>query len=90
MLHRWTNDIAPSMASKGLEVVAAETHETRKSMLLQINELHLIAMMDIPPGLSQAVDGFKEKWLEELAKDSQRGVSSVDGYVWVVGRKPLA
>ncbi|KAF2728063.1 hypothetical protein EJ04DRAFT_516849 [Polyplosphaeria fusca] len=86
----WVNDIGPAMREAGLEVVVEDRLQTKKSMLLQMNELHLLSLMDVPPGLSQAIDDFKEKWLDHVAEDNRRGVSSVDGFIWVVGRKPLA
>lgn len=59
-------------------------------MLLQMNELHLLAMMDVPKGLSKAVDEFKAKHLEAMEEDNQRGVSSIDGFIVVVGQKPVS
>jgi hypothetical protein len=58
-------------------------------MLTQMNELHLISMMDIPKGLSEAADKFKDKYLEALTDDFANGVSSIDGFITIVGRKAV-
>ncbi|KAF2187593.1 hypothetical protein K469DRAFT_704495 [Zopfia rhizophila CBS 207.26] len=86
----WVLEIAPTMASLGLEIIAEDRFQTKRSMLTQMNELHLLAMMDIPAGLSKPVDEFKEKYLEDLAEENQKGVSSIDGFICVVGRKPIS
>jgi hypothetical protein len=77
------------MMHNGLKILAEDRIQTRPSMLLQMNELHLLAMMDIPTGLSKAVDEFKAKYLKELEEDNQRGISSIDGFIIVVGQKPV-
>ena len=77
------------MSAKGLQVLAEDRIETRLNLLMQMNELHLLSFMDIPAGLNKAVDDFKEKYFDALAEDSAKGVSSVDSYVVVVGRKPF-
>jgi hypothetical protein len=78
------------MAFLGLEIIAEDRFQTKLSMLTQMNELHLLAMMDVPAGLSKSVDEFKEKYLEDLAEENQKGVSSIDGFICVVGRKPIS
>ncbi len=57
---------------------------------MQMNELHLLSLVDVPTGLSQAVDGFRETHLEGLMEEYGKGVSTLDGFVCVVGRKPEA
>jgi hypothetical protein len=84
----WIDDISRQFAAKGLHVVCEERIKTRKSMVTQMHELHLLAMTDISPGLSQAADDFKAKYMDDLAEDAENGVSSVDGFIVVVGRKP--
>ena len=78
------------MASAGFEVVAEDRMQVRRSLLTQMNELHLLSLMDVPEGLSQAVDGFREKHLEGLVEEYGQGVSTLDGFMCVVGRKPEA
>ena len=78
------------MASAGLEVVAQDRMQVRRSLLTQLNELHLLSLMDVPTGLSGAVDSFRERHLEGLIEEYEQGVSTVDGFVCVVGRKPSA
>jgi hypothetical protein len=74
------------MRDLGLEVLAEERIETRSSLLTQMNELHLLSLMDVPHGLSEAVDNFKERHFDALAEGSAKGVSSVDSFIVVVGR----
>ena len=76
------------MVSQGLELLAEDRIQTRLSMLLQMNELHLLALMDVPKGLIEAVDEFKEKYLEGLEEDNRISASSVDGFIVVVRRNP--
>lgn len=76
------------MRDAGIELVAEDRLQTKKSMLLQMNELHMLSFMDIPKGVSPAIDEFKGKWLDRVAEDNRRGVSSVDGFIWIVGKKP--
>lgn len=77
------------MVSSGLEIVAEDRIQMKPSMLTQMNELHLLAMMDVPTGLSKAIDEFKEKYLEALEEEYRKGVSSLDGFICVVGRKRI-
>ena len=78
------------MAVAGLEVVAQDRMQARRSLLMQMNELHLLSLMDVPTGLSEAVDGFREKHLEGLMDEYGKGVSTIDGFVCVVGKKLAA
>ena len=75
------------MISAGLEVVAQDRMQVRRSLLTQMNELHLLSLLDVPTGLSEAVDLFRERHLEGLVEEYGKGVSTVDGFVCVVGRK---
>ena len=75
------------MVSAGLEVVVQDRMQVRRSLLMQMNELHLLSLLDIPKGLSEAVDLFRERHMEGLVEEYGRGVSTVDGFVCVVGRK---
>lgn len=75
------------MSSVGLEVLAEDRIATTLSLLPQMNELHLLALMDIPQGLSVAVDEFREKHLQGLQEEYRNGVSTIDGFITVVGRK---
>ena len=75
------------MISAGLEVVAQDRMQVRRSLLTQMNELHLLSLLDVPTGLSEAVDLFRERHLEGLVEEYGKGVSMVDGFVCVVGRK---
>lgn len=77
------------MSSNGLQVLVEDRIETRPSLLTQMNELHLLALVDLPAGLSTTADEFKEKYVDTLVKDSAKGVSSVDRFIVVVARKPL-
>ncbi|KAF1940884.1 hypothetical protein EJ02DRAFT_445202 [Clathrospora elynae] len=70
----WVNEIAPMLANKGMKVVAEDRFQTRPN---------------VAPGLSSSVDTFKEKYFDELAKDSQNGVALIDGFIVVVAQKPL-
>ncbi|KAH3950561.1 hypothetical protein HBI56_204430 [Parastagonospora nodorum] len=85
----WVNDIAREFTKTGLDVITEDRVKTRKSMLMQMNELHLLSMMDIQEGLSKAVDEFKEEHLDTLTEDFAHGVTSVDGFITIVGKKPL-
>lgn len=78
------------MVSAGFEVIAQEQTQVRPSLLTQMNELHLLSVMDVPIGLSQAVDTFRETHLGNLVEEYSRGVSTIDGFVCVLGRKPMA
>lgn len=78
------------MVSAGLEILAQDRIRVRRSLLAQMNELHLLSLMDVPVGLSKAVDGFRDAHLEGLVEEYGKGVSTVDGFVCVVGRKPAA
>ena len=78
------------MASAGLKVVAQDRMQVRPSLLMQLNELHLLSLMDVPTGLSEAVDLFRERHLEGLVEEYDKGVSTVDGFVCVVGKRPEA
>ncbi|MCJ1351570.1 MAG: hypothetical protein MMC33_001554 [Icmadophila ericetorum] len=84
----WVNSIAPLMQSAGLSVIAEDRIKVRQSMLSQINELHLLSLMDVPKGLSKAIDAFRDDgWLEKLKGEYKKGVSTVDGFIVVVGKK---
>jgi hypothetical protein len=76
------------MEAKGLEIMVEERIQTRPSLLTQTNELHILSLIDIPHGLSEGVDAFKDKHFDELAEDSAKGVSCVDSFIVVVARKP--
>ena len=84
----WVLEIGPTMTSVGLEVVAHDRMQVRQSLLMQMNELHLLSLMDVPTGLSEAVDRFRDKHLGGLMEEYGKGVSTVDGFVCVVGKKP--
>ena len=77
------------MVSAGLEVIAQDRIQVRRSLLMQMNELHLLSLMDVPVGLSEAVDGFRERHWGELVEEYGKGVGTVDGFICVVGRKGL-
>lgn len=83
------NGIAREFTKAGLDVITEDRIKTRNSMLTQMNELHLLSMMDIQEGLSKAVDEFKDKHLDTLTDDFAHGVTSVDGFITIVGKKPL-
>ncbi|KAH7072300.1 hypothetical protein BKA63DRAFT_544623 [Paraphoma chrysanthemicola] len=85
----WVNLIAPTMVAKKLELVVEERYQTRPSLLMQMNELHLLSLVDIATGLSKPVDDFKERYFDMLAKDSARGIATVDAFIVVVAKKPL-
>lgn len=74
------------MRGLGLEVLIEQRIETRLSLLTQMNELHLLALIDMPQGLSETVDKFKEHHFDALAVGSAKGVSSVDSFIVVVAR----
>ena len=76
------------MASVGFSVIAQESIQCRPSFLMQMNELHLLSLMDVPTGLSKAVDDFRGKHLERLLGEYSEGVSTLDGFLCVVARKP--
>lgn len=75
------------MAAQGLEVVVEERIQTRPSLLAQMNELHLLSLMDVRPGLSENVDRFKEGYFDRLVEESGEGVACLDRFIVVVGRK---
>lgn len=85
----WTNTIGSTMIKNGFEVVVEERIKVRPSILPQINDLHLISIDDVPRGLSPAVDEYREKYFETLKDEYRKGVATMDGFVCVVGRKPL-
>ena len=78
------------MVSSGLDVLAQDRIQVRRSLFAQMNELHLLSLMDVPVGLSKAVDEFRHAHLDGLVEEYGNGVSTVDGFVCVVGRKPGA
>ncbi|PVH97414.1 hypothetical protein DM02DRAFT_597673 [Periconia macrospinosa] len=86
---RWINSIAPVMAAEGLDVVVEERIETRASLLTQMHELHLIALLDIPRGMSETVDTFKANYFDDLASDNAKGIASVDNFKIIIARKPM-
>jgi len=75
------------MTSVGLQVLAEDRIPTKPSLLPQMNDLHLLALTDIPKGLSPVVDEFREKHFQKLQEEYQRGTSTIDGFICVVGRK---
>ena len=75
------------MTSVGFEVIIEDRIATTPWLLPQMNELHLLALMDIPQRLSLAVDEFREKHLQSLQDEYRNGVSTIDGFIVVVGRK---
>ncbi|CAI6331423.1 unnamed protein product [Periconia digitata] len=87
--HAWVNSIAPAMSAEGLDVLVEERIQTRKSLLTQMHEMHMLALIDVPPGLSEAIDTFKEKHFSTVAEDCAKGVSSVDSFLTVIARKPM-
>ncbi|ORY11852.1 S-adenosyl-L-methionine-dependent methyltransferase [Clohesyomyces aquaticus] len=84
----WVNGIASAMTENGLQVAAEDRIRVRASMLPQMNELHLISLMDVQPGLSKAIDDFRDKYMEKLKEEYSNGVSTIDGFITVVGQKP--
>jgi hypothetical protein len=77
------------MVRNGLEIVVEERIRVRPSLLMQMNELHLMSLVDIAPGLSEPVDDFKERYFDVLSEDSAKGIATVDVFIVVVARKPL-
>jgi hypothetical protein len=77
------------MGYVGFQVKIEDRIKVRKSMLPQINELHLISLLDIPSGLSEAIDTFRDENFSSLRKEYENGVSTVDSFICVVGRKAL-
>lgn len=71
-------------------MIADDRITVRNSMLSQLHELHLLAFLDIPPGLSEAIDRYRDEYLEGFQREFEAGVLMVDGFVQVVGQKPLA
>ncbi|MCJ1479794.1 hypothetical protein MMC13_008480 [Lambiella insularis] len=84
---RWVLELASTMAAAGLEVVADDRVRTPRYLLPQMNELHLLSLMDVPQGLSEAVDLFRERYWEGLVEEYAQGVATVDVFICVVGRK---
>jgi hypothetical protein len=76
------------MVTKGLEIVVEERIHVRPSLLMQMNELHLLSIVDVAPGLSKPVDDFKERYFDMLAEDSAKGIATVDAFIVIVARKP--
>ena len=76
------------MASNGLTVIAEDRIKVRNSLLQQMNELHLLSLMDVPEGLSRSIDEFRDRHLQSLVQEYANGVSAVDGFICVVGKKP--
>ncbi|KAF2478183.1 uncharacterized protein BDR25DRAFT_275981 [Lindgomyces ingoldianus] len=83
----WVNNIASAMTECGLKVVAEDRIRVRPSMLPQMNELHLISLMDVRPGISAAIDHFRSNYLVQLQDEYSKGVSTIDGFITVVGKK---
>ena len=83
----WVLDIAPAMESAGMGIIAQDRIPVKHSLLHQMNELHLLSIMDVPEGLSQAMDEYREQNLQRLVEEYDSGVSTVDGFICVVGRK---
>lgn len=84
---RWVNEIAPAMARNGLLVEVEEKIQVRPSMLPQMNELHLISLLDVPLGVSKPIDEFRQKHFEGLKQEYSQGVSTIDGFICIVGKK---
>jgi alpha-D-ribose 1-methylphosphonate 5-triphosphate diphosphatase PhnM len=82
------NGIANVMVENGLEVAVVDRIKVRPSMLSQMNELHLLSLMDVRPGTSKAIDEYREKYMDTLIEEYRNGVSTIDGFICVVGKKP--
>lgn len=76
------------MVASGYDVVVEERIETRKSLLPQMNDIHMLSLLDVPAGLSESIDAFKTGYLDELVTDNSRGMAMLDGFICVVGQKP--
>jgi hypothetical protein len=81
------SSIEDVMKENGLDVVTADRTAVRPSMLRQVNDLHLLSMMDARPGLSDAIDSFRGKYMDALIDEFRKGVAIVDGFVCIVGKK---
>ena len=73
-----------------MDVIVEDRIPIRHSLLKQMNELHLLSLMDVPAGLSSAIDRFRETHLQDLVREYESGVSTIDGFLCVVGRKAKA
>lgn len=77
------------LTSRGFEVLAEDRVRTRPSMLKQMNDLHLLSLLDVPSGLSMEVDMFKKDYFDSLAKESESGSALVDSFRVIVARRVL-
>lgn len=84
---RWVNDIEEEMRHNGFGRVTVD-RIFRPSILSQINELHLLSITDVRPGLSKAINAYREKYMNQLIHEYGNGVSTMDGCICVIGKKP--
>lgn len=75
------------MEAAGLQVRTDDQITVRPSLLPQLSDLHLLSLMDVPVGLSPAIDTFREKHLDDMVNEFQRGIATVDGFRCVVGQR---
>lgn len=66
--HSWVVEIAPTMTSAGLIVMMQDSIQVRRSLLMQVNKLHLLSVVDVPEGLNNAADRYCKRHLEGLVE----------------------
>ncbi|MCJ1322229.1 hypothetical protein MMC15_007576 [Xylographa vitiligo] len=85
----WAEQIAPAMESAGFKVLAQERTKVRPSLYRQISEMHILALRDVPRGLSDVIDEFMDRWMDQYLEECQQGVATIDEFVTVVGEKQV-
>ena len=89
ILCSWAEQIAPAMESAGFKVLAQERTKVRPSLYRQISEMHILALRDVPRGLSDVIDEFMDRWMDQYLEECQQGVATIDEFVTVVGEKQV-
>lgn len=74
--------------SAGLEITADERIRMRSSLLAQLSDLHIMALMDVPAGLSPSIDAFKAQHMSALVEEFRSDAALVYGFVCLVARVP--
>ena len=61
----------------------------RDSLRTQINQVQLLALSDVQPGISGMIDNFRDKYTDKLNEEFLNGVSTAQNFITFVAQKPL-
>lgn len=75
------------MALEGLELVAHDRIPVRDSLRTQLNQLQILALSGVQPGLSPVIDDFRDRYTEMLKEEFNRGVSTAQDFIGIIARK---